>query len=60
MKYIINKIKSFSAINDMHGLGKDKANLLKDGKSVELIDPPKDLVDGGYLKEVSTPKGGKK
>lgn len=60
MKYKINKIKSFSAINDWHGLGKDNAKKLEKGEEVELIDPPKNLVDGGYLKEVSIPKGGKK
>ena len=34
MKYKINKIKSFSAINDWHGLGKDNAKKLEKGEEV--------------------------
>jgi len=60
MKYKINKITSFSAIDNWHGLGKEAAEKLKKGGEVELKDPPKKLVDGGYLKKVSKPNGGKK
>ena len=59
MKNKINKIKSFSAINDWHGLGKDNAKRLEKGEAVELSSPPKKLVDGGYLIKASMPKGGK-
>ena len=60
MKYIINKITSFSALENWQGLGKEVAEKLENGESVELKDPPKKLVDGGYLKEASKPKGGGK
>ena len=59
MKYIINKITSFSALEDWHGLGKENAERLKKGEAVELENPPKKLVDGGYLKQATKPKGGK-
>ena len=51
MKYILKKITSISAINDWHGLGKEVAEKLKKGESVEIKDPPKALLDGGYLVE---------
>ena len=60
MKYMINKITSFSALENWQGLGKENAERLEKGEAVELKDPPKKLVDGGYLKEVSKPKGGAK
>ena len=60
MKYVINKITSFSALEDWQGLGKENAERLENGEAVELDNPPKKLVDGGYLKEASKPKGGKK
>tara|TARA_Y100001963_G_scaffold95379_1_gene131257 strand:+ start:813 stop:995 length:183 start_codon:yes stop_codon:yes gene_type:complete len=60
MKYKINKIASFSALENWQGLGKENAERLENGEAVELIDPPKKLVEGGFLKEASTPKGGKK
>tara|TARA_R100000458_G_C8148685_1_gene157132 strand:+ start:386 stop:568 length:183 start_codon:yes stop_codon:yes gene_type:complete len=60
MKYVINKIKSFSALENWQGLGQDNAERLEKGEAVELKDPPKKLVDGGYLKEASKPKGGEK
>ncbi len=43
------KLKSFSAINDYHGLGKENADKLEAGESVELKNPPKALVDGGWI-----------
>ena len=60
MKYVINKITSFSALENWQGLGKENAERLEKGEAVELKDPPKKLVDGGYLKEVSKTKGGGK
>ena len=51
MKYILNKIKSISAINNWHGLGKEVAQKLQNGEAVEIKSPPKSLVDGGYLVE---------
>ena len=60
MKYVINKITSFSALENWQGLGKEVAEKLENGEAVELQDPPKKLVDGGYLKEVSKTKGGGK
>ena len=59
MKYKLNKIESISAINDWHGLGKDNAKMLGAGKEVELEEPPKSLVDGGYLIEVKPKKASK-
>ena len=60
MKYVINKITSFSALENWQGIGKEVAEKLENGEAVELKDPPKKLVDGGYLKEASKPKGGGK
>ena len=51
------KIQSFSALDDWQGLGKEKAEELEEGKAVELKNPPKHLVAGGYIEEVK--KGGK-
>ena len=48
MKYKINKITSFSALEYWQGLGKETAEKLEKGGEVELKDPPKKLVDGGY------------
>jgi hypothetical protein len=58
MKYVLNKITSISAINDWQGLGKEVAEKLESGEAVEIKDPPKTLVDGGYLIE-NKKKGGK-
>ena len=58
MKYILKKITSISALNDWHGLGKEVAEKLENGDSVEIKDPPKTLLDGGYLIE-SKKKGDK-
>lgn len=50
MKYIIGKnIKSFNSINDYHGLGKEVAKALAEGKEVDIKNPPKELLDGGYI-----------
>tara|TARA_R100001377_G_C3182547_1_gene107228 strand:- start:25 stop:198 length:174 start_codon:yes stop_codon:yes gene_type:complete len=50
MKYKMSKkIKSFSAINDFHGLGKKKAKELESGKFIEIKKPPKNLIDGEYI-----------
>ena len=51
MKYILKKITSISAINDWQGLGKEVAEKLEKGESVEIKDPPEALLDGGYLVE---------
>ena len=51
MKYIVKKITSISALNDWQGLGKEVAEELEKGESVEIKDPPKALLDGGYLVE---------
>ena len=51
MKYVLKKITSISAINDWQGLGKEVAEKLEKGESVEIKDPPKALLDGGYLVE---------
>ena len=56
MKYKLNKIKSISAINDWHGLGKDNAKKLVAGKEVELEDPPQSFLDGGYLVQAKSKK----
>ena len=56
MKYKLSKIKSISAINNWHGLGKDNAKKLQAGEEVELKDPPESLVNGGYLKDVKSKK----
>ena len=60
MKYKINKITSFSAMENWQGLGKENAKRLEKGEAVKLENPPKKLVDGGYLKQATEPKGGKK
>lgn len=55
MKYKINKkIKSFSAVNDWQGLGKEIAELLESGKEIELKNAPKHLVKGNYLVEAKS------
>ena len=55
MKYKMSKkLKSFSALNDYQGLGFDNAKKLEDGESVELKNPPKELVDGGWIEPAST------
>ena len=53
MKYKMNKkiIKSFNALNDYQGLGKDVAEKLKAGESIEIKDPPEHLIRGGYIIE---------
>ena len=56
MKYKLSKIKSISAINDWHGLGKDNAKMLVAGKEVELEDPPQSFLDGGYLVQAKSKK----
>ena len=58
MNYILNKITSISALNDWQGLGKDVAEKLESGESVEIKDPPKSLLSGGYLVE-NNKKGNK-
>tara|TARA_Y100000310_G_scaffold314992_1_gene365042 strand:- start:174 stop:362 length:189 start_codon:yes stop_codon:yes gene_type:complete len=62
MKYKMNKkiIKSFNALNDYQGLGKDVAEKLKAGESIEIKDPPEHLVKGGYLVKEETKKSGGK
>ena len=59
MKYKLNKIKSISAINDWHGLGKDNAKKLVAGEEVELKNPPANFIDGGYLVESKSKKESK-
>ena len=50
MKYKISKkIQSFSAMDDWQGLGKEVAEKLENGEAVEIKNPPKHLVDGGYI-----------
>lgn len=52
MKYIkTKKISTFKALDDFQGLGRENANALEAGKEVELEDPPKHLVKGGYIKK---------
>ena len=52
MKYKMSKkMRSFSALNDFHGLGREVAIELEAGKEIEIKDPPKHLIDGGYLLE---------
>ena len=51
MKYILKKITSISALNDWQGLGKEVAEKLESGETVEIKDAPKKLLDGGYLVE---------
>jgi len=52
MKYKMSKkMSSFSALNDFQGLGKEVAMELEAGKEIEIKDPPKHLIDGGYLLE---------
>jgi|TARA_Y100000310_G_C20563504_1_gene754275 hypothetical protein len=58
MKYIISKkIKSFSALNNWQGLGKEAAEKLEDGEAVEIKSPPIHLVEGGYI--IKQKKGNK-
>lgn len=55
MKYKMSKkLTAFSAINDFHGLGKDNAEKLEAGESVELKTPPKRLVDEGWLEPATS------
>ena len=55
MKYKIGKnIKSFSALNDWQGLGKENAEALESGKAVELKNAPKHLVKGNYIVEAKS------
>ena len=49
MKYILKKITSISALNDWQGLGKELAEKLQSGESGEIKEPPKALLEGGYL-----------
>jgi len=52
MKYKMSKkMSSISALNDFQGLGKEVAMELEAGKEIEIKDPPKHLIDGGYLLE---------
>ena len=52
MKYKMSKkMSSFSALNDFQGLGREVAMELEAGKEIEIKDPPKHLIDGGYLLE---------
>ena len=51
MKYILKKITSISALNNWQGLGKEIAEKLEKGESVEIKAPPEALLDGGYLVE---------
>ena len=43
------KIQSFSAMDDWQGLGKEVAEKLENGEAVEIKNPPKHLVEGGYI-----------
>ena len=56
MQYKMNKkiIKSFNALNDYQGLGKDVADKLKAGEAVEIKNPPKHLIKGGYIIEAKS------
>ena len=58
MKYFLKKITSISALNNWQGLGKEVAEKLESGESVEIKNPPKNLIDGGYLVE-NNKKGNK-
>ena len=53
MRFKMNKkiIKSFNALNDYQGLGKDVADDLRKGFSIEIKNPPEHLVKGGYIIE---------
>ena len=44
-------IISFNALNDYQGLGKDVADDLRKGFSIEIKNPPEHLVKGGYIIE---------
>ena len=58
MKFKISKkIQSFSAMGDWQGLGKEVAEKLEDGNAVEIKNPPKHLVEGGYI--IKQEKGNK-
>ena len=48
------KIQSFNALNDHQGLGKDVADKLKAGETVEIKNPPKHLIKGGYIIEAKS------
>tara|TARA_Y100000310_G_scaffold70277_1_gene65871 strand:- start:2655 stop:2837 length:183 start_codon:yes stop_codon:yes gene_type:complete len=56
MKLKMNKkkIQSFNALNDHQGLGKDVADKLKAGETVEIKNPPKHLIKGGYIIEAKS------
>ena len=55
MKYKIGKnIKTFSALEDWQGLGKENAEALESGKQIELKNAPKHLVKGGYIVEAKS------
>ena len=51
MKFKLAKINSISAIDDFQGLGSKAAAKLVQGEAVEIKNPPKHLIDGGYLVE---------
>ena len=58
MKYKMSKkIQSFSAMDDWQGLGKEVAEKLEDCNAVEIKNPPKHLVEGGYI--IKQEKGNK-
>jgi hypothetical protein len=59
MKYILDKITSISALDDWLGLGQEVAERLEKGEAVEIKNPPKQLVEGGYLIENKKKKGAK-
>tara|TARA_Y100001938_G_C8092978_1_gene436255 strand:+ start:3378 stop:3554 length:177 start_codon:yes stop_codon:yes gene_type:complete len=58
MKYKLAKINNISAINDFQGLGREAATMLEKGEAVEIKNPPKHMVDNGFLVEHKT-KGAK-
>tara|TARA_R100001244_G_scaffold6749_1_gene8810 strand:+ start:222 stop:398 length:177 start_codon:yes stop_codon:yes gene_type:complete len=58
MKYKMSKkMSSISALNDFQELGREVAMELEAGKEIEIKDPPKHLIDGGYL--IKAKKGDK-
>ena len=54
MKYVKGKnFHEIDAMNNYEGLGQENFQALERGESVDLKEPPKELVKGGYIKQTA-------
>ncbi len=55
MKYVKGKnFHEIDAMNNYEGLGQENFQALERGESVDLKEPPKSLVKGGYIKQTKS------